>query len=168
MGAGSNLASLTRYKAWADRVLFESMAALPPAEVTAPRPIVFGSILRTLNHVCVMDEVWRAHLEGRPHGYDTRNPVDCPSLEELAAKQADMDGWYVAYGASLTEEATGQTVEFTFIGGGEGAMTRADIILHVVNHTTYHRGHIGDMIYQIPAEPPTTDYPVFLREQARS
>lgn len=52
----------------------------------------------------------------------------------------------------------------TFIGGGPGALTRAEILLHVVNHTTYHRGHIGDMVYQIPAEPPTTDLPVFLRE----
>jgi uncharacterized damage-inducible protein DinB len=45
-------------------------------------------------------------------------------------------------------------------------MSRGEIVLHVVNHTTYHRGHIGSIIYQVPAEPPTTDLPVFLRERA--
>jgi uncharacterized damage-inducible protein DinB len=37
------------------------------------------------------------------------------------------------------------------------------IVLHVVNHKTYHRGHIADMLFQIPVQPPTTDLPVFLR-----
>jgi len=45
-------------------------------------------------------------------------------------------------------------------------MSRSEILLHVVNHGTYHRGHIADMVCHIPAEPPTTDFPVFLRETA--
>ena len=43
-------------------------------------------------------------------------------------------------------------------------MSCGAIVLHLVNHTTYHRGQIGSMIYQVPAEPPTTDLPAFLRE----
>ena len=50
------------------------------------------------------------------------------------------------------------------VGGGSGSMSRGDILLHVVNHTIYHHGHIADMIYQIPASPPATDLPVFLRD----
>ena len=42
-------------------------------------------------------------------------------------------------------------------------MSREDILLHVVNHTTYHRGHIADMLYHLHISPPTTDLPVFLR-----
>jgi len=38
------------------------------------------------------------------------------------------------------------------------------MLLHVINHTTYHRGFIADLFYQIPAHPPTTDLPVFLRD----
>jgi uncharacterized damage-inducible protein DinB len=57
-----------------------------------------------------------------------------------------------------------EPVRFTFVGGGEGEMTRSEILLHVVNHTTYHRGFIADQFYQVPAKPPTTDLPVFLRD----
>jgi uncharacterized damage-inducible protein DinB len=39
-------------------------------------------------------------------------------------------------------------------------------MLHVVNHTSYHRGFVADMFYQIPQRPPLTDIPVFLRETA--
>jgi uncharacterized damage-inducible protein DinB len=43
-------------------------------------------------------------------------------------------------------------------------MRRSDILLHVVNHATYHRGHIAMMMYGLAGSVPTTDLPVFLRE----
>lgn len=155
--------TLTRYKAWADELLFTALAQLPEQELVAPRPIIFGSILRTLNHVCAMDQVWRAHLEGKPHGFTTRNPDAHPAFEALWKAQQQLDAWYVGYTDSLSESAHGQVVSFTFIGGGAGSMRRGDILLHVVNHTTYHRGHVADMMYQVGALPPTTDLPVFLQ-----
>ncbi len=107
---------LARYKAWADDLLLVAVGTLPADELAAPRAIVFGSLIRTLQHVWAMDHVWRCHLLGTP------------------------------------------------IGGGRGSMTRGDILLHVVNHTTYHRGHVADMLYSMHVTPPTTDLPVFLRD----
>jgi uncharacterized damage-inducible protein DinB len=156
-----HLQTLMRYKAWANELVFAAAAKLPQAELTAPRKIVFGNMLRTLNHVYAMDEVWRAHLEGRPHGYTTRNPETCPSLPELHDAQLGMDAWFVGYADSLSEE--NEIVHFRFIGGGPGAMTRRDILLHVANHGTYHRGNVAAMMYQAGVTPPTTDLPVFLR-----
>jgi uncharacterized damage-inducible protein DinB len=154
---------LARYKRWADGLLFQALARVAPEELTRPRPIVFGSLLRTLNHVHAMDMVWRAHFEGRPHGLTTRNPEHCPSFADLRASQGAMDDWYVRYADALSDDASGEIVHFEFIGGNPGSMSRHDILLHVVNHTTYHRGHVADIMYQIPAQPPTTDLPVFLR-----
>jgi len=36
--------------------------------------------------------------------------------------------------------------------------------MHITNHTTYHRGYVADLFYQVPARVPTTDLPVFLRD----
>ena len=55
-------------------------------------------------------------------------------------------------------------VNFEFIGGDTGSMSRADIILHIANHGTYHRGFVGDMMYQASVTPPANDFPVCLRE----
>ena len=109
------LKSLMRYKAWANELVFAAVAKLPEAELTAPRRIVFGSMLRTLNHVYAMDEVWRAHLEARPHGYTTRNPEACPPLPELREAQKAIDAWFVQYADLLSGED--ETVDFRFIGG---------------------------------------------------
>lgn len=75
-----------------------------------------------------------------------------------------MDRWYVACADSLTDRMAGEIVRFEFVGGGQGAMTREEILLHVVNHGSYHRGFVGDMLYQVPAPSPANDLPVYLRE----
>jgi len=160
-----SITELVRYKAWADELILGTLSTIPASELSAPRPIIFGSILRTLNHVQAMDHVWRCHLEGRPHGLETRNPKECPPFGELREAQAKMDEWYVEYVDALVPAAQDETVHFTFIGGGDGAMSRAEILLHVVNHTTYHRGHVADMMYNIGVAPPTTDFPVYLRSR---
>jgi uncharacterized damage-inducible protein DinB len=166
MSALRNIRLLTRYSAWANSLLYLAIGELPEDELTKPRQIVFGNLIRTLNHVYTIDLVFQAHLEGREHGFKTRTPDVCVSFSELRMAQATLDSWYIRYAEEMSDRLGEEMVNFTFIGGGEGSMSRGDIMLHVVNHTTYHRGHIAAMMYQIPARPPTTDLPVFLRNAA--
>jgi uncharacterized damage-inducible protein DinB len=159
---------LARYKAWADELIFQAVAALPEGEATKPRQSVFKNMVHTLNHVYVIDRIFQAHLEGRPHGYKARNTETHPPLAELWQAQREIDAWYVAWSDALEDAALEQKVRFSFVGGGEGEMTRAEILLHIVNHTTYHRGFVADFLYQVPARPPTTDLTVFLRDASNS
>ena len=155
---------LTRYNAWANELTFNAVAQLPPGEAMERRCSLFPNIVHTLNHNYVIDRIFQAHLMGREHGYTARNTPTCPPLEELWNSQREVDNWYIEWSDGLTDAALNETIRFTFVGGGEGAMTRGEILLHVVNHTAYHRGYVADIFYQIPAQPPTTDLPVFLRD----
>jgi len=158
------LQMLARYRAWADGLLYQALAKMPAASLTASQPIVFGNLLRTLHHTYCMDKVWASHLQGVPHGFTSRNPEACPPFETLRADQAEIDEWYMHYADTLDAQACDDIVRFTFIGGGDGEMRRGDILLHVVNHATYHRGHVAMMMYGMSVPPPTTDLPVFLRD----
>jgi uncharacterized damage-inducible protein DinB len=160
----SSARMLARYNAWADKLIYEAVARLPEGEATKPRQSVFKSMLHTLNHIYVINRVFQAHLEGREHGYKARNTETHPPLSELARLQQEVDAWFVAWSDTLGDAALGETVEFEFIGGGQGSMTQGEMLLHVVNHTTYHRGFVADFFYQVPARPPTTDLTVFLRD----
>lgn len=162
--AASPLVTLARYKAWADGVLYAALSDVSEARLAAPTPVFAGSILRTLNHVYVIDVVWRSHLLGVPHGFTTRNPATFPPFAELRQAQAAMDAWYIEQAEAMTPAQGDEVVEFTFIGGGAGSMRHANILLHVVNHATYHRGHISAMMYLAGLKSPATDLPVYLRE----
>ena len=154
----------TRYNKWANDLIFDAVAKLPEGEATKTRPTLFKNMVHTLNHNYVIDRIFQAHLEGRPHEYTARNTPEHPPLEELRQAQKTLDDWYVEWSDSIAPAALAERVAFTFVGGGEGAMTREEMILHIVNHTSYHRGFVADLFYQIPARPPTTDLTVFLRD----
>jgi uncharacterized damage-inducible protein DinB len=158
---------LTRYNAWANEVMFKAVAALPEGEAVKPRPSVFKNMVHTLNHNYVIDRIFQAHLEGRAHGYGARNTPDHPPLAELWRAQQDIDRWYIEWAGRVGEPELEQKVSFTYVGGGEGVMTRREIVQHLVNHTSYHRGFVAQMMYDIPVRPPVTDLTVYLRDAHR-
>ena len=155
---------LTRYNAWANKLIFEAVLALPEGEAAKPRQTLFKSMVHTLNHNFVIDRIFKGHLEGLEHGYTARNTPEPLPLTDLWRDQQALDNWYVGWSDRLSEAALDEKIAFTFVGGGDGVMTRNEILLHLVNHTSYHRGFVADMFYQVPARPPTTDLPVFLRD----
>jgi len=156
---------LARYNAWSDEVMYEAVAALPPGEAERPRTSLFRNMVHTLNHIYVVDRIWQAHLEGRDHGYEARNTQDHPPLAELRRLQREIDAWYVAWSDAQTAQTLAETVDYTLIGGNRGAMTRGEILLHVVMHTNYHRGCVGDLMFQVSGQrAPQMDLPVYMRE----
>jgi len=159
--------TLTRYNAWANELIFAAVAALPEGEAVKPRRSVFRNMVHTLNHNFVIDRIFQAHLEGRPHGYGARNTPDHPPLAELWRAQQELDRWYIDWSDRIADAALDEKVKFSFVGGGEGVMTRGEMLQHLVNHTSYHRGFVAQMIYDVPARPPTTDLTVFLRDVHR-
>jgi len=158
----SHARMIARYRMWADRLTFDAVAALPPGEATKQRPTLFKTMIGTLNHNYVIDLVWQAHLEGRDHGFTARNLVLHPELSDLWRAQQAVNRWYIDWSERQSQASLDEVVNFTFIGGEKGSMSRGDILLHVVNHATYHRGWVAEMFFLVPAKNPTTDLPVFL------
>ena len=163
-GTPSQVQMLTRYKAWANEITFESVSALPKEEIAKERQTTFKTIIHTLNHVYVVDDIFKAHLEGRKHDYTARNTEISPALGKLWEATGVMDQWYIELADRLTNDELSDIVEFEFVGGGRGAMSRMEILLHLVNHATYHRGFVSDMLYQVPVRPSANDLTVFLRD----
>jgi uncharacterized damage-inducible protein DinB len=157
---------LTRYNQWANKVMFDAVAALPEGEATKERKSLFKNMVHTLNHNYVIGLIWQAHLEGRDHGMTARNTPDYPALGDLRQKQQAIDGWYIDWSDALTDEKLDRPVSYTLIGGNKGAMTEREILFHIVNHSSYHRGFVADLFFQVPARAPQMDLPVFVRECA--
>ena len=155
---------MAAYKAWASDVVFSVVAALPEGEAVKPRQTLFKNMVHTLNHLYVVDQIFQAHLEARPHGFTARNTPTHPPLHELRESVKQLDRWYIDHIAGLSEAQLGERLDFQFVGGGDGNMSRLEILIHVVNHGTYHRGFVGDMLNQAGVRPRATDLTVFLRD----
>jgi uncharacterized damage-inducible protein DinB len=140
--------------------------ALPDGEPAKERPTLFKNMVNTLNHLHVVDLIWRAHIEKRSHDISALNTVLYVDLAELWRAQQAMDAWYMTLSDTMSETDINQTIHFTLIGGRKGHMRLSEVIFHVVNHTSYHRGFVADLFYQVPARPPLTDLSVFLTNRA--
>jgi uncharacterized damage-inducible protein DinB len=150
--------------AWANTTMFNSVSRISDAEVVKERMTNFGNIAHTFNHILVVHKIFQAHLEGKSHPYTARNTKTSPPIAEVRKQLETMDQYYVALAGELSQTELNELIKFTFVGGADGAMTRLEILLHLVNHSTYHRGFISDMLYQVPHKGDNNDLPVFLRD----
>jgi uncharacterized damage-inducible protein DinB len=143
----SMLQSLFGQKAWANRELFDVLAT-----VTSEADL--HTAIRTLNHIYVVDRIFRAHLLGEPHGYEATNTKATPTLAGLREAVAETDAWYQQYAAGLNEAMLAERVAFRFTDGDTGTMSREEILMHVITHGGYHRGNVGQVLKNISVAPP--------------
>jgi uncharacterized damage-inducible protein DinB len=81
---------LTRYNRWANELVLKAIAELPSEEVYKKRSAALGGIIFTLAHVDIVDRIWKAHLTGVAHGYNSRTTNTPKSLEILTQKLREM------------------------------------------------------------------------------
>ena len=155
---------LMDYTAWADDVMLKNAEALSPEIITAKRDTLFDSIAETFDHILVVGEIFRAHLCGLPHAHKARRRAETLPFSEIADRLRAMDTFYVNFAKSLTNYDLKQVVSFKFVDGGDGAMSREDILVHLANHATYHRGFISTLIFPFAPNIAASDFTVFMRD----
>jgi uncharacterized damage-inducible protein DinB len=97
-------------------------------------------ILRLLDHIQVVDEIFRHNLEARPHNYAAPRSPELPSLDALAASARATADWYADYADALLPEEVDEALAFSFANGKPARMTRGEMLLHVALHAAGHRG----------------------------
>lgn len=155
----STLQSLFGYKAWANSELFALLATLPAANADQRH-----TGIRTLNHIYVVDRIFRAHLSAEPLPFDATNTQATPLLEQLRADVEATDAWYCSYVSSVTALELATPVDFTFTDGDRGRMSKEEMLLHVITHGGYHRGNVGQVLKAISMAPPRDLYTRFLHQ----
>jgi uncharacterized damage-inducible protein DinB len=159
----ATLKSLFAYKAWANAELFALLGTLPSEHSEQ-----LQTCIRTLNHIYVVDRLFRARLAGEPAPFHATNTKETPTLAQLGGEVASTDAWYVKYVASLAESTLSQTLDFKFADGDQGRMSREEILLHVMTHGAYHRGNVGQVLRSISVAPPRDLYTKFLHQSEPS
>ncbi|MCE9648188.1 MAG: damage-inducible protein DinB [Parvibaculum sp.] len=156
--------TLTAYNAWENDGLYSVLETVPEARALEETPI----ILAVLNHAYAVSRIFQAHILGKSHPYTSANPEDQLSLEEIAPAARSADRWYVDYVRSAKESDLDKPVDIHFTNGDHARMSRCEMVLHVVNHSSYHRGNIGIILMKnrIPVPAKIAGLPNFLASQS--
>jgi uncharacterized damage-inducible protein DinB len=160
MSTSSLLTSLYKFKAWSNEDLFTTLQQLNATDHADE----LHSALRILNHIHVVDKIFRANLQGIAHHFEATNTPETPTLNDLHAAVRETDKWYVTYVGGLDQSSLSQSIHFTFTDQGGGQMTREEMLAHVVTHGGYHRGAVGRILAQLSIKPPRDIYTKFLHD----
>ena len=153
-----SLHSLFAQKSWANHELFNILTTVDPVENAE----AVHAVTRMLNHIYVVDRIFRAHLLAEQHAYTATNTEATPELRGLQFLVAETDAWYENYVRAATKAKLGEAISFRFTDGDAGMMTQEEMLLHVITHGSYHRGNVGQMLKLISVAPPRDLYTKFL------
>lgn len=136
------------YNRWANTQLYKAAAQLPAEALAEDRGAFFKSVLGTLNHLLVADRMWLARLQGAPAG--TRlDELLFATLPALAKAREAEDARLIAYIGGLEEARFGEDATYHNTTGAPFTQVRHQILAHLFNHQTHHRGQAHDLLCQI-------------------
>ncbi len=152
----NTIRNLLAYTIWADRQILESLRALPLEDLERDTGTSFGSVLGTLAHILGAEQLWLSRLLGVPLRH-LPSLEDYPSLELLGASFEDFWPQLEFYLASLGDEQLEGDFTWTNTEGATRTASLRQVLLHLVNHSTYHRGQIAAQLRQLGHAAPATD-----------
>lgn len=143
--------------ALANHRLLQACAALKPGEFEAPRTSFFPSIKETLNHIVTVDWFYVDGMEGGTLGFrafEVDEPFD--DVASLTQAQTEVDRRLTALCEALTPERLVSTVSL-HRGDRIQEERMEDVLAHLFQHQTHHRGQVHAMLAGTSVVPPQLD-----------
>ncbi|MGD1846715.1 MAG: DinB family protein [Salibacteraceae bacterium] len=153
------------YNYWANERLLEISAPLSAEALDQPAELSFESLRKTWFHIWDAELIWLARLEGQPlEGWPSHDFAPDQSITGLL----DASGRWVAWVHAQNETDWHRTVKYANSKGKEFSQPVWEIVMHVVNHASYHRGQVVAALHQLKVAPiPATDLIFYLRQAER-
>ena len=159
----ADLRSHLRYTAWATDRLLKAAAQLTPEQLSTDHGSADRSVLGTLVHVFGADRIWLSRVAGPARS--TFVDDEERQLEALqSAWPAVLERWD-AHLASHSDATVCNEIHYTSLAGLPFQTPLWQIVLHVVNHGTHHRGQVSGFLRRMGHVPPPLDLIAYYREQ---
>ena len=152
------------YNDWANDRMLEAIGGLTDEQYTREITSSFPSIRSTLGHIAGAEWIWLQRLHATSPGAPPVWAVDAPA-SRLADEMRSVASARRSFLMDLSEEQLSDTLAYRNLKGEPFNSRLLDVLLHVVNHSTYHRGQLTTMLRQAGAVPPGTDLIAFTRLQ---
>jgi uncharacterized damage-inducible protein DinB len=146
------------YNRWANARLYEAAFALSDADYRRNVGAFFKSMHGTLNHLLLTDRIWLKRLTGEGDHPNRLDAVIHEGRRNLALARADEDDRIIRYIVSLDETDLDGQQRYATTAGKPFQDRRRDILAHLFNHQTHHRGQAHTILSICTGrEPPPLD-----------
>jgi uncharacterized damage-inducible protein DinB len=157
---------MANYNEWANARLFRAAGTLKEALYRKDVGAYFRSLHGTLNHLLVADRIWMRRLTGTGEHPEKLNTILFEDLPSLHAARVEEDSRIIAFVQSLDETAFEDVWDYRTLNGTPQRQRRWEILAHLFNHETHHRGQAHAILTVLGvAEPEPLDLLIMQRDK---
>jgi len=157
--------ALYAFNAWANARTIASCQSLSNEEFTRANGSSFPSVRDTLAHIYGAEWIWLERWHGRKPA-DLPKPGNYADLPSLRAQWDVTARELLSFANSRTQEQISALAQISTLDGTVYTHPLWQMMQHLVNHGSYHRGQIATFLRQLGHAPQPTDLMRYYREAA--
>lgn len=158
---------MAEYNAWANVRLYGMARHLTDEQYRRDVGAFFNSLHGTLNHILVADLIWMYRLTGSGDHPRKLNEILFEDLESLWSARQREDQRIIDFVRTLSDVQLQEAFEYRMLNGSAQRDQRCEVLAHMFNHQTHHRGQAHAILTALGvAEPDPLDLLIMQRERA--
>ncbi|HKW35188.1 MAG TPA: DinB family protein [Candidatus Acidoferrum sp.] len=162
----NNIRQLYDYNRWAGHRTLTVARALANDDFLGPMGNSFSSVRDTLAHILGAEWIYLERWQGRsPKAL--LDPATFPTVQSLESRWETLERDQMQFIEALTPQLLGEELAYINLKGQRYSYPLWQQLVHVVNHSSYHRGQVTTLLRQLGAGAVSTDFLVYFDEKPR-
>ena len=161
----SMLLNYLRYNHWANQKMCKYLSPIDHPVDDPAKENLYSTIKKIILHIADGEQTWLSRLNGDniPHMHNLDLEGSFSGICELILKNSSE---FIDFIESKDDSFLTDTTEYINLKGKTFTQNNAEIILHCMNHSTFHRGQVINMLRNVGyTDQSASDFIMFLRER---
>jgi len=156
---------LLAHNQWATCKLLDLAGELGAEEFGRDLGASLSSVHGTLTHMLWAEWLWVRRWRGESPSVSRFDPTEYPSVEALRDRWKAIHAEQAAFSHSLTATQLAETVGYVNFAGERWEYPLWMQVAHLLNHSSYHRGQVVNLLRQLGKSVRPLDFLVFRDER---
>ncbi len=159
------LVQLAAYNAWASASLLSIIDLLTEDQQRRTINSSFPSLYLTVQHLLGAERIWWQRFQPAENIIIPKQAVSDATFFELSKQLQQQDKEWAGWVAEKSEQDLQGELQYRNLKGEPFQQPVWEILLHLFNHGTYHRGQLVTMLRQLGVDSiPPTDFILWSRK----
>jgi len=156
---------LYAYNRWANGKILAAVEKLDEGQFLRRMGSSFTSVRDTLVHIVGGEWIWLERWNGRSPQGGLPTVEELPDLNAIRVRWKQVEDDLSRFLQQLGEGDLEKSISYMNMKGETWTYPLWQMMAHVANHSTYHRGQVSTLLRQLGVQPTMTDFLLYYDEQ---